>query len=194
MDKLLIIYAHPSHDGSHAYFLEQVKEILKNYRQVEYEIIDLYAIKYNPILENSELYSAGRRMISPENLVFQEKIKAASHLLFIYPTWWQNMPAILKGFVDRVFVSGFAFVYKFGIPIGLLKGKKAAAFSATGGPRAYTRFFIKDQSLSVLTKDVLSFAGIKTRGFSLGSVPRMAPKNKPRLRRIAEKILRYLFE
>jgi len=192
MFKILIIYAHPGHDGSHAYFLEQVQEILKDKQQTNYEIIDLYALHYNPVLENSELYSAGRKAISPENLNFQAKIKAADRLLFIYPTWWQNMPAILKGFMDRVFVSGFAFVYKLGVPIGLLTGKKAAVFSATGGPRLYAKFFIKDQSLSVLTKDILAFSGIKSRGFSLGSVPKMAEANKPRLRKIAKKLLQYL--
>ena len=194
MFKMLIIYAHPGHDGSHAYFLEQIKEILKDKQQANYEVIDLYAINYNPVLQYSELYSAGRREVSPENLAFQEKIKAADCLLFIYPTWWQNMPAILKGFMDRVFVSGFAFVYKLGVPIGLLKNKKAAVFSATGGPRLYSRFFVKDQSVSVLTKDILAFAGIKARGFSVGSSSKLTEVNKPRLRKIAEKTLRYLLD
>jgi NAD(P)H dehydrogenase (quinone) len=194
MLKLLIIYAHPSHDGSHAYFLDQIQAILKTKEQIDYELIDLYAIKYDPVLDNSELYSSGRRAVTPENQIFQNKIKAADRLLFIYPTWWQNMPAILKGFMDRIFVGGFAFTYKAGVPIGLLKGKKAAAFSATGGPRVYTSFFTGDQSLRVLTKDILAFAGIKSRGFSLGSARRLTEADKPRLKRAAEKTLKYLLD
>lgn len=193
MLKLLIIYAHPSHTGFHGYFLEQIEDILKSRRDVVYEMLDLYALNYDPLLKDSELYSAGRRAVSPENLIFQEKIKAADRLLFIYPTWWQNMPAILKGFTDRVFTSGFSFFYKAGLPIGLLKGKKAAVFSATGGPRLYTKLFTRNQSLSVLTKDILSFAGIRTKGFSLGSARDLDDKKKENVRLIAAKVSRYLF-
>ncbi len=193
MSKLLIIYAHPSRAGSHGYFLEKILELLGSFPSVSHELIDLYDVKYDPILKDNELYSAGRRAVSPENLAYQEKIKAASHLLFIYPTWWQNMPAILKGFMDRVFVAKFSFTYKAGLPIGLLKGKKAAAFSATGGPRLYTSLFTGDQSLSVLTKDILGFAGIQARGFSLGSARRLDDSDKAHLERIAKKVLKYLF-
>ncbi len=194
MLKLLIIYAHPNHGGFHGYFLSQIEDILKSQRTVSYEILDLYALNYDPVLRDSELYSAGRRAVSPENLIFQEKIKAANRLLFIYPTWWQNMPAILKGFTDRVFTSGFSFVYKAGLPIGLLKGKKAAVFSATGGPRLYTQLLTRNQSLSVLTKDILSFAGIRTKGFSLGSARELNDKKRGDLRLIATEVSRYLFD
>ena len=194
MPKLLIIYAHPSHDGCHAYFLEQIIARLKARDFSDYELWDLYALKYNPVLDDSELYSAGRQAVSPENLNFQAKIKTAERLLFIYPTWWQNMPAILKGFMDRVFISGFAFIYKSGLPVGLLKGKKAAAFTATGGPRLYTSIFKRDQSLRVLTKDILNFAGIETKGFCLGSARKLTDAGKARLQTMSDKVLDYLLK
>lgn len=194
MTKLLIVYAHPSHEGFHAYFLDSIIALLKVDNQTEYEILDLYALQYNPVLSDEELYSSGRRLISQENLNFQNKIKEADRLLFIYPTWWQNMPAILKGFIDRVFVGGFAFTYKAGLPIGLLSGKKAAAFSATGGPSFYSALFTRQQSLRVLTKDILAFAGIKSKGFSLGSARKFTDASKPGLDKIAQKVLDYLLD
>jgi len=194
MPKLLIIYAHPGRDGCHAYFLDQILNKLKADNFSDYELLDLYALKYNPVLDNSELYSAGRKAVSPENIIFQEKIKAAERLLFIYPTWWQNMPAILKGFMDRVFVSGFAFVYESGLPVGLLKGKKAAAFTATGGPRLYTSLFKRDQSLRVLTKDILNFSGIKTKGFCVGSARKLTDATKANLKKMAVKVLDYILK
>lgn len=139
----------------------------------------------------SELYSAGQKEVSEQNLDFQRKIKAADRLLFIYPTWWQNMPAILKGFIDRVFTGGFGFVYIKGIPIGQLKNKKAAAFTSSGGPAIYTRFFTNSSSLRVLLKHVLGFCGMQTKGFLLGNA-RDLEKNKARLNLMADKILTFL--
>ena len=166
-----------------------IQKLEKN--KADWEIIDLYALNYDPVLKDSELYSAGRREVSPENLGFQEKIKAADRLLFIYPTWWQNMPAILKGFLDRVFSSRFGFVYKNGLPVGLLKGKKAAAFTTSGGPSLYTHFITGSSSLRVLLKHTLGFCGIQTKGFLLGRAQKLE-NNKERLDNMADKIMKYL--
>jgi NAD(P)H dehydrogenase (quinone) len=190
MSKYLIIYAHPSHEGHCAYLLKKVSATLVE-KNEETAIIDLYAIGYDPILKNNELYSAGRKEIDSQNQTFQEQIKNADFLLFIYPTWWQNMPAILKGFLDRVFTGGFGFVYKNGLPVGLLKGKKAAAFTSSGGPLLYTRFFTGNSSLKVLLKHTLAFCGMSTKGFILGSA-RKVEDNQKELSRIATKIINYL--
>ena len=192
MSKILIIYAHPSRkEGNHAYFLEKVIEGLKT-RHEDYELIDLYALNYDPVLKNEELYSSGRKVISPENLAFQEKIKNSRCLIFIYPTWWSNLPAILKGWLDRVFTGGFGFTYKFGAPIGLLKGRKAAIFSASGAPRWYSRWINFDRSLRILSHDVLRFCGIKTKNFSLGSSRRINERVKDKIDKISEQALKYL--
>ncbi|MDD3285562.1 MAG: NAD(P)H-dependent oxidoreductase [Patescibacteria group bacterium] len=190
MPKYLIVYAHPNREGHCGYLLGRVQEQLEK-QQADWEILDLYALNYDPVLKDSELYTAGRREVSPENLGFQEKIKAADRLLFIYPTWWQNMPAVLKGFLDRVFASHFGFVYKNGLPVGLLKGKKAAAFTTSGGPLVYTRFFTGSSSLRVLLKHTLGFCGMQTKGFLLGGAQKLE-KNKGRLNKMAERIMEYL--
>jgi len=192
MNKVLIIYSHPSHDGHSAYFLDCIKNLLNTKSNISYEIFDLYAINYDPILKNDELYSANRKAVSLENLNIQEKIKDADRLIFIYPTWWQNMPAILKGFIDRVLVSGFAFIYKNGKPVGLLTNKKAAVFTTTGGPHFYSILFKKNRSLNILIKDVLLFVGIKARGYSIGSAGRLSDENKSKIKKISEKVIHYL--
>ncbi len=190
MSKYLIVFAHPSHEGHSGYLLAQIKERLEKAR-ADFEIIDLYQLNYDPTLKMSELYSADQKEVTDQNLDFQNKIKVADRLLFIYPTWWQNMPAILKGFIDRVFTSGFGFIYFKGIPIGQLKNKKAAAFTSSGGPAIYTRFFTNSSSLRILLKHVLGFCGMQTEGFLLGNA-RKLEDNKERLNLMADKILAYL--
>ncbi|MFP4022745.1 MAG: NAD(P)H-dependent oxidoreductase, partial [Candidatus Paceibacterota bacterium] len=100
--KVIVVYAHPGTDGFSSTMLERVKADLEE-RGIEHEIWDLYKIGYDPVLKKEEVYTAGNRKVSDENLKFQEKIGEASKLIFIYPVWWGGMPAILKGFIDRVF-------------------------------------------------------------------------------------------
>ena len=192
MSKLLIIYAHPNHDGSNGFFLKTILEKLEKKGFSDYEVIDLYKINYDPILKSSEVYSMGNKEVSQENLAFQAKIKKSEKLLFIYPTWWQNMPAILKGFIDRVFTSGFAFKYILGTPIGLLKGKRAAIFTATGGPALYNKLIIRDQAIKLLSKHVLLMAGIRSKGFTLSLASRFKEGHKNKIIKIADKVISYL--
>ncbi|MDP3836820.1 MAG: NAD(P)H-dependent oxidoreductase [bacterium] len=189
MSKYLIIYANPRHDGHGGYLLEQVEKGFENYG-ADFETIDLYRIGYDPVLKETELYSTGNRHIDAQNLLFQEKIKTASSLLFIYPTWWQAPPAMLKGFIDRVFTSGFSFTYAYGLPVGLLKNKKAAAFTSSGSPSFY-QFFTGNPALKVLLKYTLAFSGMRTRGYALGRASSLET-NKKELEDIAKRIVKYL--
>ena len=136
---VLIIYSHPGSEGFSSYFLEKTRQVLEQ-KNIDFEIMDLYKINYDPILKPDELYTAGNRNISEKNQEIQEKIRLADGLIFIYPVWWGGMPAILKGFMDRVFTPGFAFKYnkekllKF-IPDKLLDDKKILVFISSGGPK-----------------------------------------------------------
>ncbi len=189
MSKYLIVYAHPSHDGHNGYLLKKLSEKLKT-KGIDFEILDLYQQGCDPILKDNELYSAGRRDVAEETKIMQAKVKEAERLIFIYPTWWQNMPAILKGFFDRVFVSGFAFVYKNSIPFGLLKNKRAAVFTTTSGP-AFFFYLIRRSSLRLVTRYILLFCGIRSKGFFLANA-RKLENNKAKLDGVAISIMNYL--
>lgn len=189
----LIIYAHPGHTGHHGYFLDQVISLLDN-KNIAYEVLDLYALNYDPILKADELGSRATHKISEITLDYQEKVKNADKLIFIYPTWWQGMPAILKGFFDRVFSSGFAFIYKGGLPVALLKGKKAAVFSATGGPKIINKFLLGERGMKIIIKNILGFCGIKAQGFSVGSARELNDNHKKQIITVANSMVSYLYK
>lgn len=184
--KPLIIYAHPNKDGHCGEILKQLTGKLK-----DYNLIDLYKIKYKPILSDKEHYTSKKLFIDKQNKEFQKKIQQTDKLIFIYPTWWQNMPAILKGFIDKVFTPNFAFKYKKGFPIRLLKDKKALVITTCAGPLFYYNYFTDKRSLKVLTKDTLGFCGIKTKGFILPSAKKLNT-NIIRINNIVNKALRFL--
>jgi NAD(P)H dehydrogenase (quinone) len=187
--KTLIIYAHPAHESHAQYTLESVEEKLKNQNE-KYEVIDLYKIKFNPVLSKEDLYDSKTKGIAKDVSKMQEKITKAEHIIVIYPIWWNGMPAILKGFIDRVFSSGYAFKYTGGMPLGLLKGKRATVFVSTGSKKWITCLFLGNRFKKNATRDIFGFCGIKTKVYHADKAFALNDKQKEKIRKNVEKALR----
>ena len=187
---MLIIYAHPNHTGHCGTILKEVVRELKK-EKVTYETLDLYAMNYDPVLHASELYTSGYRDISKVNREIQKKIKENNRFIFIYPTWWNNMPAILKGFLDKTLTPHFAYHYVAEIPIGLLKGK-AAVFTSSGGRRWAEKIILRNRALNVLTKGTLRFCGIHSKGYIIDRAVELDKKQKEKIKKIVAKGLKKL--
>jgi putative NADPH-quinone reductase len=95
--------------------------------------------------------------------VAQSDILWAEHLTLVYPIWWGGIPALLKGFFDRVFLPGFAFKYRKGkaFPDKLLKGRTAHLLVTMDTPPWYYRWFYRMPGLHQVRKTTLEFCGIK---------------------------------
>lgn len=102
----------------------------------------------------------------------QEAISWAEHLVFLYPLWLGDMPALLKGFLEQVARPGFAFAYSDkGFPKKLLKGRSARVVVTMGMPGFFYRLFYRAHSLKSLERNILSFVGIRpVRHSVIGSV------------------------
>lgn len=159
MQKILIIYTHPDTEGYNKEILKNTQKILKQ-KKVDYKLLDLYKINYNPILNKEELSVKGGSPLK-DTLKIQKEIKERE-LIFIYPIWWGTMPAILKGFIDRVFSAGFAYKYVNGIPRGLLKGKKAIILTTSGAPKIYNLLTF-NRATKGLKNNVLKFCSISSK-------------------------------
>jgi NAD(P)H dehydrogenase (quinone) len=104
--KSCIVIAHPYQRSFNFAILDQVKQSLHG----EYVVIDLYQEEFDPVLHGTELKDYNRGIIKdPKILIYQDMIRTSDHLIFIFPIWWYGMPAILKGFMDKVLTPGFAF-------------------------------------------------------------------------------------
>ncbi len=100
----------------------------------------------------------------PEALLpAQELIRAADHLVFVYPVWLGTMPALMKGFLEQVFRPGFAFdeAARQG-PGGLrpLKGKSARVIISMGMPGFVYRWFYRAHGYRYFKRNILRFMGI----------------------------------
>src|ERR1039458_3420358 len=132
--KHLVVAAHPA-EGSftmgltraYAAELEQLGHSQRTY--------DLYRIGFNPVLAAHELVPASAdHPVSADVVQAQDDIRAADALTVIYPLWWLSMPAMMKGYIDRVFARGFAYESHNGIVHGLLSGKKSVLITVSGAP------------------------------------------------------------
>lgn len=189
---MLIVYANTNKKGHSGEILNEITQDLKE-KGVNYEIIDLYDMNFDPVLKFDEHYTMGNKNITETNKKIQEKFMSYDKFIFIYPTWWNSVPAILKGFIDRVFVGGFAFKYEKGFPKPLLNGK-AAIFTTTGAPRLITKFYYRDSTVKFMTHDTLKFCGIKAKGYVIDEANRLNEKQKIKIKKAVRKGLNYLYK
>jgi NAD(P)H dehydrogenase (quinone) len=79
----------------------------------EVDLIDLNKDKFNPVMDEKDLVGfIKHEMIDPQSIDYVNRLKAADQLVLIFPIWWELMPAIMKGFIDKVFFPGSAYEYK----------------------------------------------------------------------------------
>ncbi|MHA6529950.1 NAD(P)H-dependent oxidoreductase [Paenibacillus sp. BAC0078] len=132
--KHLIVYAHPSAESFNHAILETTVQALKK-KGHEVVVRDLYALDFQPVLKPEDT-AAMRSGQTPADILTEQKfISDADVVTFIYPIWWTGLPAILKGYVDRVFAYGFAYAYGEAGIDKLLKGKKGFIINTHGTPK-----------------------------------------------------------
>lgn len=164
MKTILIINGHPNPESfNHAIFETYVLEASKE--NVLIETIEIAKLKFNPSLE----FGYQKRVeTEPDLIEAQEKISRANHLVWIHPVWWGGLPALTKGFIDRVFVPGFAFKYRENSVWWdkLLAGKTAHIITTLDQPAFFYRLVFGRPSVNQLKKSTLGFCGIKTKKIS----------------------------
>lgn len=127
-------------------------------------------------LNLGERYTSRELPTEPDLLDAMNRMKLASHLVFVYPTWWGTMPALLKGFIDRVFLPGYAYAYQKGriLPLGLLAGRSARLIVTMDGPGIWYRLAHGAAGNRAMRDATLKFCGIKRVGITeLGQVRRL---------------------
>ena len=155
--KILIVFTHPNPQGFNGAILKQVQTNLSEAHSVK--TLDLYTEQFDPILRFDENQKRRDLAKVPEMEKYRDLVTWADHLIFIFPIWWSGMPAILKGFIDRVFAAGFAYSYKKVGLEGHLQGKSAWIITTHNNP-AFLVPFNQDYG-KVLKNQVLKACGIK---------------------------------
>jgi NAD(P)H dehydrogenase (quinone) len=164
---VLIVYAHPEPRSFNGAMKDLAVETL---RAEGHEVVvsDLYAMNFNPVTSandflgeraNPDFLSIAREQtkafetgaFASDIVAEQEKLTHADLLILQFPIWWFGMPGILKGWADRVFARGFAYIAGRKYDTGMFRGKAAMAATTTGtSADTYTPDGIDGDILSVL--------------------------------------------
>jgi NAD(P)H dehydrogenase (quinone) len=161
--KYLIIFAHPFAQSLNGHLKEAVCKHLSD-NQHEVIVRNLYQLDFNPILSSKEIEGQRMGKVGEDVSTEQEYILWAEILILIHPIWWTGLPAILKGYIERVFSYGFAYQYDQGIQQGLLAGKQAIIINTQGKSGKEYQDSGMDKALS-LTSDqgIYTYCGMTVK-------------------------------
>ncbi len=157
--KIVIINGHPN-PASFNFGIAKAYQDGAVQSGADVRVITIAELDFNPNLK----YGYRQRIeLEPDLLHAWELIQWAEHLVWIHPVWWGGLPAMMKGFIDRVFLPGFAFRYREKSLFWdkLLKGKSARIITTLDQPGWVYRLLFGRPSVNQLKKSTLEFCGIK---------------------------------
>jgi NAD(P)H dehydrogenase (quinone) len=199
---VLYVYAHPEPRSFNCALKDMAMLTLIRVGH-DVKASNLYAIKFKAVLDpadfriranpdffdpaGEQMHGVATRSLAPDILEEIEKIAWADLIIFQFPIWWSYMPAILKGWIDRVFIQGFVVDLRDGrvYDRGLLKGKSAMIVATCGSPeKMYTKGGIHGdlrEHLSIITHNIFEFTGMTVLpSFIVYNVPAMTKEEGER--------------
>lgn len=160
--QVMVVLAHPEpRSFNHAIAREAAKALRTQGHHVSWH--DLYAEKFPCVLPAAEIPDRGR--VPPLVRRHCQELQKSSGLVIVHPNWWGQPPAILKGWVDRVFRPRVA--YRFlpgdqgeGVPEGLLRISRALVLNTSNTPRQRERSVMGDPLEAIWKNCILRFCGV----------------------------------
>jgi NAD(P)H dehydrogenase (quinone) len=167
----LVVIAHPCDDSfTHAAAGRAVAGLRSAGHEVE--VVDLYALGFRVAMspEERRAYHGETPLIDEHTREHARLVEWADCLVFVYPTWWSGLPAILKGWLERVMVPGVAFVFddRSGkVRPGLRHVRRLVGISSYGSPRPVVKL-INDNGRRTIARTLRLSCGLRTRTTWLG--------------------------
>jgi len=159
----LIIFGHPNPDSFNGAILKTVENKLKE-KQYKFISKNLYQLNFNPILTMNDFARMRNSTVTNDIAIEHSDIEWAKNIIFIYPIWWAGQPAIVKGWIDRVFSRGFAYApQEDGTVKGLLSDKTVMVFTTSGSSEENMNQSGMTAAMEkVMMEGILGFCGIST--------------------------------
>ncbi|QQT62777.1 NAD(P)H-dependent oxidoreductase [Sphingobacterium multivorum] len=158
--KILIINGHPNRESFNFGIANAYQEAAAA-SGATVRTIHIIDLDFNP---NLEFGYRKRTELEQDLLLAWEDILWADHLVWIHPVWWGGLPALMKGFIDRLFLPGRAFQYRENSLFWdkLLKGKSARIITTLDQPSWYYALVYGRPSVNQLKRSTLQFCGISS--------------------------------
>ena len=129
---ILVLQGHPSRSSFTAALAEAYAQGARD-AGARVETRHLADLHFDPVLRDG---FHGEQPLEPDLEAAHAAILRAAHVVFAFPTWWAAPPALVKGFVDRLFLPGLAFRFEPGaaLPTGLFAGRSARFITTMDSP------------------------------------------------------------
>lgn len=182
MKKIVVVYCHPYNQSFNHAVLEQVLTNLHR-RNMTPELIDLYAEQFTPVYDAEELrlFHQGKTH-DPLVTKYLDMLRNADGIIFITPVWWNDLPGMLKGFIDKVMKEGEGLshtVTKTGVHGELTNLKHAYVFTTSTSPTFYLRLWCGNAIRKLFIKVTLKQLGIKSGTWlNFGSISTSKPEKR----------------
>lgn len=182
--RTVIVFNHP-YDGSYCNAILQ--SVAKGLQKANHHV-DLMHLDhdgFNPAMSQADLKAfVAHKPIDPQVVDYTERLKKADHMIFIFPIWWDIMPATTKGFIDRVLSPGVAYDHHprgFGL-VPLLKNLKGITVITTmNKPKLLYSLLIGNLIRKVMLRSVFKTMGYKNlRWISFTSVKSVGQEKRVR--------------
>lgn len=158
--KIALIIGHPDQESFNFALAEAYKNgALKSGAEIK-EII-IRDLKFNP---NLQFGYRKRTTLEPDLLESQEILRWADHIVWVYPVWWGSYPAMMKGFLDRVLLPGFAFKKREGSVWWdkFFTGKTSRIISTLDQPAWFYKWINGQPSNIAMKRLTMKFIGVKS--------------------------------
>lgn len=200
--KVLIIYCHPSKKSYTCEILRQLMQSLEK-AEIDYEISDLYGINFQSDMSEAEYEREGlvrKELPIPEDVKREHaKMESCSCIIFLYPVWWSDCPAKLKGWFDRVYSVGYAYGYDEADPVEQRSKMKAIDYGlvicTAGHPNAFLEEIGIARSMrNVMLDDRLGKRFVKKEMIILGGtidLSQVKEQHKETIKGIGERVLKF---
>lgn len=158
----LIVYCNPNPKSLSSAYRDALVELTEMSAN-PVNVRDLYNIGFSPVLEMRDFDAVKHGQIPAEVKVEQDYVMWANLITFVYPVWWAGMPALMKGYIDRVFMKGFAYTMDDeGHLKGLLGDKKVVILNNMGFPYAYyEKVGMLDSMKQATDEGIFKFCGME---------------------------------
>jgi putative NADPH-quinone reductase len=167
----LVVVAHPS-TSSYCHALGARAETGLLAAGHEVVVLDLYQQGFGVAMTADErhAYHGDNPILDPLVAEHAALVQRAEAIVFVYPTWWSGLPAILKGWLERVLVPGVGFVLDERtnkVRPGLGQMRRLVGISTYGSPRSYVRL-VNDNGRRIITRALRMSCGMRVRTSWLG--------------------------
>ncbi|MBB4196051.1 putative NADPH-quinone reductase [Rhizobium aethiopicum] len=162
--RILLVLAHPLPESFAASMAHTAREALEASGHVV-DLLDLYAENFDPRLSEAERRAYFDMPYDTSDVAdMVARLKAADGLVLVFPQWWFNFPAILKGFFDRVFAPGVAFTHDAAggrIVPELTNIRLLYALTTTGSPWWLVHLYMGNPVRRLLKRGIANFCSKK---------------------------------